>query len=576
MLAKTPADGLLKVGDVIVGANGNLFQDTMDPRPALGYALAASQSPQLKGIITFHVVRGKAVINVDVNVGCTDYYSDTWPFDCRKSDLLRKQTVNVVVNNEGDRHDFWTPLFLVASGDEAKIARSVRAFGAYCGTNFPYGMGTGGAGRSGRMDNGMNGMAAIIYHLLGEEEMSPRWARSVCYMWMAREHGHAEGIFSIAWGPLAAALAPKEEFHMFMNEMMWHYELGRASDGGMMFLRKGRWDYPVNQTAAVGLFLFLPDHRLRILGADKGVFDSTPPGGLEKALAAFRDKKWDEMKAAAAASGMADSKAGRQLLDAYDRIRRGADFAVKAAEKNMQAFMPATAAAQLDEATLLLGVETPAVKALRAKLPANPKDSRRPEPPLAACNPAWPEAKLPGNDGGFACGPNYIAETNARGLDGMTPQQIARFLGHFNAGPAEGAAMALADQGEKALPLIDRLMHDTNPYIRAAAVSALAHMYNLGGSQQAQRKKGAVEIPADLSPVIAKLKSLADDKAAMKIGMAIIKYGKYADTHDLSKAYLALTKHKEDARAGIGDLPGLHAMPLQHLRWLDQGTRARD
>jgi hypothetical protein len=40
----------------------------------------------------------------------------------------------------------------------------------------------------------------------------------------------------------------------------------------------------------------------------------------------------------------------------------------------------------------------------------------------------------------------------------------------------------------------------------------------------------------------------------MKIGMSIIKYGKYADTHDLSKAYLALTKHKEDARPAIPDI----------------------
>jgi hypothetical protein len=711
VLPKTPADGLLGVGDVIVGANGQLLTDAEDPRPALGYALAASQSPQLRGVITFHVVRGLKIVNVDVDLGCTDYYSETWPFDCKKSDLLRKQTLDVVSDNSGDRHDFWTPLYLLASGDEGalekarrmlyecipdpekaddlngsswstsyrlinlceyylltgdsavmpaikkcarimewnqfpsggwshghgggygeitnvglaslmslvlarecglkvdemKIARSVRAFGRYCGTNFPYGMGTGGAGRSGRMDNGMNAMAAIIYHLLGEEEMSRRWARSVCYMWMAREHGHAEGIFSMAWGPIAAALAPKEEFHMFMNQMLWHYEFGRASDGGMMFLRKGRWDYPVNQTAAVGLFLYLPQHRLRVLGAPKGVFGAKPSPGLEKAALLFRDKKFDEMKAAVASCGAADSKCARDLLAACERIDRGAEFTLKLAEKDIRDFMPATAKDRLDAVALLLGHEPPAAKALRARLPENPKDSKRPaQPSLAACDPAWKkELGLPGNDGGFACEPDYIAETNAKGLEGMSPEQIARFLGHFNAGPADGAAMALADQGAKALPLIDKLLHDTNPYVRAGAINALAYMNGLGSTQR--KKKGAVAArPADLRPVIAKLDSLAkdphpevqralmgivnaaqvendtthaiavaaasnpdptvqsgaikasqwvtDDTVALRIGMSVVKSGREADTHDLSKAYICLLKRKEDARPSIPDI----------------------
>ena len=109
VLPKTPADGLLSEGDVIVGANGKLFEDTMDPRPDLGYALAASQSPQLKGVITFHITRGGKLLNVDVDLGCTDYYSETWPFDCKKSDRLRKETLNVVVNWSEHRYNFWTP-----------------------------------------------------------------------------------------------------------------------------------------------------------------------------------------------------------------------------------------------------------------------------------------------------------------------------------------------------------------------------------------------------------------------------------------------------------------------------------
>jgi len=710
VLPKTPADGLLSEGDVIVGANGKLFTDTEDPRPDLGYALAASQSPQLKGIITFHVARGGKLLNVDVDLGCTDYYSETWPFDCKKSDLLRKQTLNVVVNHSWDRRNFWTPLYLIASGDddamelarrrlykyvpepesagqfksasswsssyrlinlceyylltgdsavmpgikkytrileynqfpsggwshgagqgygeisnvglssmiglvlarecgirinEMKLARSLRAFGRYCGTNFPYGMGSGGAGRSGRMDNGMNAMAAIIYHLLGQEEMSQRWARSVCYMWMGRERGHAEGIFSMAWGPLAAALAPSEEFHMFMNQMLWHYELGRATDGGIMFLRKGRWAYPGDLTAAMALFLYLPDRHLRVLGAEKGVFGTKPPAGLGKAALLFRDKKWDEMKAAVASSGVADSKYARDLLAAYERIGRGAEFTLKLAEQDIRDFMPATAKDRLDAVALLLGHEPPAAKALRAKLPEKPKDSKRPaEPPLAACNPKWKkEPALPGNDGGFACSPAYIAKTNARGLAGMSPEQVARFLGHFNGGLAGGAAMALGEQGPKVLPLIDKLLHDSHPYIRAGALNALACMHHIDCTRRNIKKEVSTEPPAELIAMLHKLDSLAgdphpevqrvlmrivnnarienetahgiairaaanpdptvrsgavkagqwftDEKTSLKISMSVIESGRQNDTHSLSKTYITLVKQKQDARPAI-------------------------
>ena len=710
VLPKTPADGLLSEGDVIVGANGKLFEDTMDPRPDLGYALAASQSPQLKGVITFHIARGGKLLNVDVDLGCTDYYSETWPFDCKKSDRFRKETLNVVVNWSEHRYNFWTPLYLLASGDEAalelarrrlykyipepetadnlggsswttsyhlinlceyylltgdsavmpaikkytriiewnqfpsggwshghgggygeitnvglaslmslvlarecglkvdemKIARSVRAFGRYCGTNFPYGMGTGGAGRSGRMDNGMNAMAAIIYHLLGEEEMSRRWARGVCYMWMGRERGHAEGIFSMAWGPIGAALAPKQEFNMFMNQMLWHYELGRATDGGIMFLRGGRWVYPGNQTAAMALFLYLPQHRLRVLGAAKGVFGTKPPAGLEKAALLFRDKKWDEMKAAVASSGAADSKYARDLLAAYGRIERSAERMLKLADQNIRDLMPATGKDRLDAVTMLLGHEPPAAKALRAKLHDKPRDSRRPEkPPLVLCDPKWTKERLPGNDGGFACSPDYIARTNMNGLAGKSPEQIARFLGHFNGGLAGGAAMALGEQGPKVIPLIDKLLRDSHPYVRAGALNALSHMYDLTGTPKA-KKEVLTETPADLRPVIAKLDSIAndphpevqrammgivnaakvendtthtiaiaaasnpdpsvqggaikasqwvtDDTVALKIGMSVIKSGKETGTHDLSKAYVALLKRKEDARPAIPDI----------------------
>jgi len=106
------------------------------------------------------------------------------------------------------------------------LPRSIQFFGKFCGSNLPYGLGNPG-GRGGRMDNGMNGACAMAFHLLGEKETSERWARTVCYMWMGRERGHTEGIFSSVWGPLGAALAPRERC-----VSLWQYHL--PSDTSVM------------------------------------------------------------------------------------------------------------------------------------------------------------------------------------------------------------------------------------------------------------------------------------------------------------------------------------------------------
>ena len=77
--------------------------------------------------------------------------------------------------------------------------------------------------------------------------------------------------------------------------MRWAYEMGRARDGGLVFLRGSRW-HPPNMAAAHGLFLCLPERRLQILGGDS-VFARRPPKDLEKAAQLYKDKKWTELRA---------------------------------------------------------------------------------------------------------------------------------------------------------------------------------------------------------------------------------------------------------------------------------------
>ncbi len=80
-------------------------------------------------------------------------------------------------------------------------------------------------------------------------------------------------------------------------------------------------------------------------------------------------------------------------------------------------------------------------------------------------------------DGGFAHSPRYIGRVNRNAFAGQPPEEIARFLAHFNGGVVGGAVDALAEGGEKNLPLVKKLLKDDNPWIRGGAIRVLAAMY---------------------------------------------------------------------------------------------------
>ena len=679
VLKDTPAAGVLQLDDVIIGANGRLFADPEDPRPEMGNALAESQSPELGGVLTLHVVRDRKPVNLKTDLGNTLSYSDTWPMNCEKTRQIRRAALEYVMRTyPWDRRDFWTPTFLLASGDDAALElarrhlcanlkgiyprgrgartwnqsyelinlceyyllsgdssvlpaikyqaeciawaqyrsgswshggggerslgpglvdggygeincaglgafiglclarqcgiepyghtlpRSIRFFGKFCGTNFPYGLGNPGM-RGGRMDNGMNSMAAIGFHLLGEDEMADRWARTVCYMWMGRERGHAEAIFSAAWGPVGAALAPKEEFHAFMNHMKWAYEMGRARDGGLTFMRGGRW-VGANMTAAMGLFLYLPERRLQILGGDS-VFARRAPKGMEEAARLYKDKKWRPLQvllndyvqsAKASKAASADHLAyARKLLDAYRRLEKHATATLKIIEKSIQDGMPATAQMQLDLLAKMLGEERPEAARLRKQLGEGKLKTRRIEKaqPLVNEKEIVKSLKLAtgGVDNGFAHSPGYIAQVNKRGFAGMKPEQVAGFLAHCSGSVAEGAMQALAERGEDVKPLLKRLLRDEHPGIRAGALATLARMH------RSDSKEYRTEVPAELVEIIRLAQPLTKDRSpwvrnaatGLMLGMKVINDDVCQVLREMAK--LRGTKIDHCVRYGIKD-----------------------
>jgi hypothetical protein len=476
----SPADGRLKPYDLLIGANGRLFEDETDPRPVLGAALAESQTPELDGKLTLQVIRDGVFSNVVIDLEDSEPYSLTWPHDCPKSRRIAAAALECVKNHKNvtGRDGLWTTLFLLAADDpgaldfarrriyraadpegkphtganwtwlicypligkceyylltgdktvlpsiqsdvnelerrqfhsggwgnrvppgygevnnvgystliglflakecgaevdEDKIALAIRYYGKFCGVGTPYGDNippmVGGGGL-----NGVNALNAVVFNLLGEHELAERTARGLCYTWPMREKGHSESTFSFAWGPIGAALAPEDEYHMFMNNMLWYYELMRTRDGAFAFSGSTRFGFPRETTALTGLFFFQEDPRLRILGGGRGPFSHPVPGFLAGAIRAFRDGDLEHAREEAQKRAQSGKKENRALAEAllraiHDRETHVA-YTLAAVQENIDAGDRETAGEQLDALERLLGGTTPETAALRSAGPSS-------------------------------------------------------------------------------------------------------------------------------------------------------------------------------------------------------------
>ena len=255
--------------------------------------------------------------------------------------------------------------------DPVKYPLSVRFFKKFAGGGIPYGNHPGGP--FGRSDNGRNGMAAVVFHCLGDDATARAFARPICYSYRCRELGHAEGIFAFNWGPLGAFYAPRPELHMFLSQMLWYHELGRLRNGGLHFLRVGHFPSPFGHTGAMGLHLMLPRRKLQITGAPRSVFGQKPPSSLKAYADLYREKKWEQLK-----SAIAGYKKSRRhlpsnlayvdgLLAAYQRLEKHAEATMAMVRENVKADA-LKAQVQLEALGKLLGEERPEMATIRQHL----------------------------------------------------------------------------------------------------------------------------------------------------------------------------------------------------------------
>ena len=82
----SPADGILAIGDVILGVGGKRFSH--DPRTEMGRALTEAEKVSGRGALSLIRWRGGKIETVVVKLTVLGEYSATAPYDCPKSKLI--------------------------------------------------------------------------------------------------------------------------------------------------------------------------------------------------------------------------------------------------------------------------------------------------------------------------------------------------------------------------------------------------------------------------------------------------------------------------------------------------------
>ncbi len=85
----SPADGIIRVRDVILGVGGKPF--SYDPRTELGKAITAAESEVGEGKLTLTRWRAGKTVDVVVKLPVLGSYSERAPFDCLKSTRILEQ-----------------------------------------------------------------------------------------------------------------------------------------------------------------------------------------------------------------------------------------------------------------------------------------------------------------------------------------------------------------------------------------------------------------------------------------------------------------------------------------------------
>jgi hypothetical protein len=94
----SPADGVMAVGDVILGVGGKPFDS--DARIRLANAITAAETKQGGGVLRLSRWRAGQTANVELKLKVLGSYSETAPYDCPKSKAIFEQGCELIAKRD--------------------------------------------------------------------------------------------------------------------------------------------------------------------------------------------------------------------------------------------------------------------------------------------------------------------------------------------------------------------------------------------------------------------------------------------------------------------------------------------
>ncbi len=139
-------------------------------------------------------------------------------------------------------------------------------------------------------DNGKNGVAALMFHLLDEPDATEYFSRmSVASHGGERDTGHTGNFFNMLWAMPGVALSGPHATGAWMKEFGWYYDLARRWDGTYLHQgppatrpdRYGGWDC----TGAYLLAYAQPLRRIHLAGKKPSVAEQVDAATAESLIA---------------------------------------------------------------------------------------------------------------------------------------------------------------------------------------------------------------------------------------------------------------------------------------------------
>ncbi len=188
-----------------------------------------------------------------------------------------------------------------AKVDSHAFIRSVKFFGRLTSVGgIPYGDHPAGPSSS---SNGKNGMAAVIFALLGSEPAAA-WFSRLAASTSVIDTGHTGNFFSLMWSHIGVVHAGPDNVAAFMKRFTWYRDLFRRADGSLIAqanLAGREGDLSTNHyvlkgpgwgSGGYGLMYAAGRKHIRMLGAPKSVFSPGAPSILAGALKLYRAKRY--------------------------------------------------------------------------------------------------------------------------------------------------------------------------------------------------------------------------------------------------------------------------------------------